>query len=705
MAKRKIPGDDRAFELVSLGRTSYASKSAIAKLLAHVDQHGIPEIYSRTSQYNARKEICRKREGDYGSMIVDTQLALASGEQQTFSMQNPFAWLQHNCMHSKDFAKIMQSALNTYPCTPASPWRLILYQDGVDPSDGLAKNHSRKSAVYYWSFVEFGMRALSKEEVWGVMTVSRYHEYTKLAGKAASLFEAVLNQFFGETHHLRRTGCSLRFPDGQRALLLAEASVLLCDMPALSECLCCKGHSGLMCCPCCVNATQEVGKMEIPLHLLTEAAVSIANTNYKDFTKHSDESIRRVEEKINAAHERLMKPRDDPDHLTKDAFGEIETVLGWNWSPCNIILNTRFDLKVASMVMFDGAHIFVHDGLADNEFGMMMKKFYSDKSQSASFNELAKYLEGFTFPKNAPSLKHLFTDSAVKNNYKSSSFSCTGSEMLTLAPVLHRYLQKVVRPRGQFLEYVDSMIAVLDVLELLQGVKTGTVHWKDLDKAIVKHLVLFKACYGASSFKPKHHYALHLGPMLKRHGFLLMTFIHERKHRLVIRYTRDRKNLKAWSAGAIEEITCHQLWELSERFFGVCKLAKARGTITIPLMEMFPGTTADDFTVLNGVNGNGGSIDAGDVVSCFHDGRSQLGRLLVALGVQRASVYESHAIIAVWQPQPESAAVDVSWPMYAVSHDNVIVVPLEQLDTVFIHRMSVDQSTCRVYMPVEVRPK
>jgi hypothetical protein len=120
-------------------------------------------------------------------------------------------------------------------------------------------------------------------------------------------------------------------------------------------------------------------------------------------------------------------------------------------------------------------------------------------------------------------------------------------------------------------------------------------------------------------------------------------------------------------------------------------------------MEMFPGTTAGDFTVLNGVNGNGGSIDAGDVVSCFHDGRPQLGRLLVALGVHRAGVYESHAIIAIWQPQPESAAVDVSWPMYAVSHDNVIIVLLEQLDTVFIHRMSVDQSSCRVYMPVEVR--
>ena len=132
MAKRKTPGDDRAFELVSLCRSSYASHSAITKLLAHVDQHGLPETYSRSSQYLARKEVCRKREGDYGPIVVDTQLALANGELQTFSMQNPFAWLQH-CMHLKDFAEIMQTALNTFPCSPSSPWRLIIYQDGVDP--------------------------------------------------------------------------------------------------------------------------------------------------------------------------------------------------------------------------------------------------------------------------------------------------------------------------------------------------------------------------------------------------------------------------------------------------------------------------------------------------------------------------------------------------------------------------------------------
>ena len=246
------------------------------------------------------------------------------------------------------------------------------------------------------------------------------------------------------------------------------------------------------------------------------------------------------------------------------------------------------------------------------------------------------------------------------------------------------------------------MLAVLRVLELLQAVLTGTVNWKDLDKAFVTHLELYKSCYGANKFRPKHHYALHLGPMLKHHGFLLMTFTHERKHRLVVRYTRDRRNLKAWDAGAIEEITCHQLWELSEPFWGVCNTAEARGTILIPLKEMFPGVSDDCFTILNGVNGNGGSINSGDVASCVHLGIA-LGELLVAVGVRRANLYEAYCIISLWQLHPESA--DVVWPMYVVSRDNFIVVPLQHLDTVFTYRMSADRSSCVVYMPSEVRPK
>ena len=246
-----------------------------------------------------------------------------------------------------------------------------------------------------------------------------------------------------------------------------------------------------------------------------------------------------------------------------------------------------------------------------------------------------------------------------------------------------------------------SMLAVLDVLELIQAIKTGTVKHSTLRNAIVKHLTMYKACYGASAFRPKHHYALHLPYMLKNFGFLLQTFTQERKHRLVMRYTRDRKNLRSWDAGAIEEITCHSLWELSQPFWGCCKAANARGAILIPLRELFPGVYDDNFTILNSISGNGGRIHAGDVVSCILDGHMHIGQLIVSVGIQPACT--AFAIVSIWQRHLDCK--DNIWSNYVVSRDNVVKLPLEQLDTVFTHAMSADKASCVVYKPVEVRSK
>ena len=702
MSKRKpADGDrDRSLELISLGRASYASKSAIASLLAVIDAEGLPETYSRTAQYRARKDICRERAGQYGPLVVDVQLPLdqsSGGGSQKFSMQNVFAFLEHHCKNSPHYAHLMQAALKKYPCSPSSPWRLILYQDGVDPSDGLSVNHSRKSSVFYWSFVELGMKALSKEEVWGVICTARYTEYTKLAGKGASLFEAVLNQFFGQVHDIRRSGCSLSFPDGERAMLFADANVLLADLPALAECIHCKTHAGTMCCPGCSNATLETSVAAVQLHEMTNAVTSISSTEWSDFTKHTNESVRRVVQRLNQRYQDYIDEK-----ITKEKFEDVQQALGWNWNPSSVILNPRFNLKIADMLMFDAAHVYVHDGLADAELGQMMKVFFSNHSLT-SFAELGQYVSTFTFPKATPKLDHLFRPAANLNNSRKGTFACTGSEFLTLAPVLKRYVGNVIIPRGQFVAHAESMLAVLKVVELLQALKTGTVDHGDLHEAIVEHLRLYKSCYGSKKMRPKHHYALHLPDMLRRHGFLLMTFTHERKHRLVTRYTRDRKNLRNWDSGAIEEITCHQIWENAQPFFMAYQSSQVRGNMLVPLRELFPGVADTQFSFLNSTHGNGGAINAGDVVSVVVNGQTMLGELIMSVGINRPPKNEAYCIVSLWQHDPASA--HIAWRRYTVSRDNIVVQPLTSLDTVFTYRMSADRRSAQVYMPLEVRPR
>ena len=107
--------------------------------------------------------------------------------------------------------------------------------------------------------------------------------------------------------------------------------------------------------------------------------------------------------------------------------------------------------------------------------------------------------------------------------------------------------------------------------------------------------------------------------------------------------------------------------------------------------------------IFNSVNGNGGNINAGDVVSCIFNGSMHLGQLMLAVGIQLDNEYNVFCIVSLWQRHP--SCKDAVWSAYNVIRDNVVTLPLEHMDTVFTHALSADRSSCMVYMPFEVRPK
>lgn len=694
MAKRK---HDWAFELTSMGRKSYASHSAIANLLSHIDQHGMPSTFDRSAQYRARKEVSRNTVTPYGPLVHDVELPLISGGTQAVAFQNPLAFLYHNCLESPHYSLIVKDALLKHPPSADKPWRIIVYQDGVDPSDGLAKHHSRKSSVFYWSIAEFGYRALAYEEVWGTVSLTRASEILKISGGISCVFQHVLQQFFNNTFDIRLAGVSVEFKDGSKGHILARASILLADMPAIKECISCKGHSGVLCCPLCRNATLEKSQAEVPLHKLTNKAVSIADPEWDKFVKNTNEGIRKDVARVNELHDLFMA-----GNISKDEFDDRCTAIGWVYTPAFTILNPKFNLQLADTIMYDWAHIYVHDGLGDTELGICMRAYHSARTET-TYAEIGEYMSGWTFPARAPNIKHLFTKSANTNNIRKSGFTCLGSEFLTIAPVLHRYFVKVVVPRGKLLEHALSMINVLVVIMMLTSIKTDSVDPDELQTAILKHFLLFLSCYGEGACKPKHHYAIHLPHMLRHFGMLLATFTHERKHRLVTRYTRDRKNMQNWDSSSLEEVTCHQLYELSQPFFMMCKTAKPRGNLMHVLRELFPGTSDDQFVLLNDITCNGGAAHAGDVVSCLNDGSLMLGELLVNVGIVASDKSVAYSLISVWQPDP--AYNDTFSGKFIVSRENVVKVETKFIDTVFTYRKSEDGKSAVVLFPHEVRPK
>ena len=181
---------------INLGREAFVTKSGIQSLLRNVRDEGLPEAFSRRSQYRARKAIAGTQT-IYGPLIENETIQLTKNRELALGYQNPQAWLYYQAKHSEHFAKVVEEAWQLYPATPQFPWLIVLYQDGVDPSDGLSINHSRSSNVFYWSFLQFGTNALAHEECWGTITMLRKPDATNIAngGGLAYILDRVVNRF------------------------------------------------------------------------------------------------------------------------------------------------------------------------------------------------------------------------------------------------------------------------------------------------------------------------------------------------------------------------------------------------------------------------------------------------------------------------------------------------------------------------------
>ena len=194
--------------------------------------------------------------------------------------------------------------------------------------------------------------------------------------------------------------------------------------------------------------------------------------------------------------------------------------------------------------------------------------------------------------------------------------------MLSLAPVLEKFLLDVVLPVGVLVDVVGSMLLLIKVTFLLQQVQRGTVDPCSLHTCIRAHLEKHLSVWGDSLWKPKMHYALHLGHQLLRHGMLIATFVLERKHRVLKRFATPRHNTLAFDRALMEEVTLQHLYELQEPLSAVlCNPLAPSRTLLKALRDHFgEDICADDVKSSRAVVEKSRKICKGDVVAFARSG-------------------------------------------------------------------------------------
>ena len=663
--------------------------SGISSLLKSIKEEGVPETMHRSAIYRARKAACNK-ENEYGKLIEVINVVFEDGTDMKIGIANPLANLYNNCIESEHFSKIVKEGLDRYPSSPSRPWHLVVYQDGIDPTDGLAKHHFRKSSVYYTTFLEFGMRALCHEETWHTVCSMREHLAKQLRGGLCQLTTHVLQAFFNDTQNIQLSGVSLKLYTGETVKMFAKVGVILADEPAIKDMIGCKGHAGTKPCLLCKNATHHKPPGDAtPLHLVSDYAKPICEPDFSKFIEHDDDSLKQLVQRL---HE--LKPV-----LSNAEFEKKTQIFIFNYEPSTIILNERLRVNVVSCIMYDWGHIYVCDGIASDEFGMCISQFRKARDPETSYDEFGRYYEGWVVP-GKREYAHLFSKEKIKNYNNKGGFSCIASDFLGLACILLRYFQNVVAPRGRLMPQVNSMIAVLQVVLMLQAVRSCKVNADELHAAISNHFFLFVLAYGTNVVRPKHHYSLHLGKMLRRFGTLLSTFVNERKHRIIKRFTKDRCNRSNWEINALEEVTVHALWELRLPFFNAIQSSLPRGRVFHALHDLFPGIADESFSLHTDLKINGGSTRTEDLVSYTFDGSMELGQLHMCVGISAGDTNTLWALVGRWTCIGQTK--DGAWRSYRVTED-VYKVPASDLDTAFTYRMADNKESCCVFVPFECR--
>ena len=302
--------------------------------------------------------------------------------------------------------------------------------------------------------------------------------------------------------------------------------------------------------------------------------------------------------------------RRERTRITKTAFGELESRMGFHFSEHAVVNDTALNYRSISTLNFDWVHIYFSSGLFTREIEAFVAKARElagkGKPALVSYADLHDYLQLWHVPACWASCKTIF----VKG-----SMAATASEQLSAAPLLRNFFENVVMREpslSQLHEAARSAALVCAAVEKLQCATRKLVGRPELRQAICDHLARHQRVHGTEWWTLKDHLALHLPDQEE----LFDTFVTERRHKDPKRFARLalRTSMKGYNKGLMEELVCQHFhnWNQFRPEDALVAPHAVPKRLQGPLRDIFP--TAYNIQISQQFRGaDGRKIHAGDV--------------------------------------------------------------------------------------------
>ena len=525
----------------------HMSASAMAALMADMKK-GVPDLTCRKHVTEAKvAEISRHTA--YGPLLQDVALQSTESSMsvQMVNLQSLLygAYSEEGGLHS-----LMMARHSAHPSSREGPWGLALYCDEVVPGNPLSHDNTRKVWVFYGSFVEFGFTELSREQLWLTLCVIRTSVIPSIQGGVSQILAAMVKHIFKDNPcNPTNVGVVLKGPDGASIRLFFDFSVFIADGAAHRSIWNCKGDSGSKFCIFCRNLfAEKIGIVEDGETLLVCSQIDRSTF---DLAMDSD---------IFGTVDRLVQKKQE---LSAAHFKKWEQAAGFTLNPGGILFdpNLRDVVKPISQHMADWCHGMFVKGVFQTTAFLLILALSSCKVDV--YTAMTIFLASWQLPvgklANASALTALFTAKRKKSNKEAGAFKCFASEGLSLYSLLGLYIQECILPSGKATAACVAYLSLCNLLDLLSAVVLGGIDPNDVDVAAYQFLLRCREAGWAHKLHGKFHWILHFGDHMRKHGGLLSCWVHERRHKLVKRYSQDVYRLADFEKIVLSEMACHDL--------------------------------------------------------------------------------------------------------------------------------------------------
>ena len=582
--------ESKRARLNDYGRKSHLSVSALSAILKDVKEMGIPES-SSVSTINRAKKDELLRDTPHGPILVERMTETISGKEEPIYFANPFALLHTLMARLPSFKSFLLGVF----AANGNVLDLVIYSDEVNPGRALAARLAKQVQAVYWSILSFGPRILSDENAWFVLSTTLSSTVNTMVGGMAQMFKLSLKQFIdnGPRGNDLFAGVTI-YPEIDKPMLITGyLAAITQDERAhkySAEVLGAGGHKICALCSNCLNHRSSW------LPDSTGFYKPSTNLQINDFIPYSNEDIRNMQRRLKEVH----------DTQTNGKLKKLEQQFGYKYSPAGFLqdeyLIERVDL--ADAWAWDILHCMFLGGLATNEAEATLIDLNKVHCGPAAFDT---YLNTWVWPKAYSGAHKLCEDKKKANG--------AASEWISAFPVLRRFITNVasLKPNVDPLKML-SLVLLCKLVDICLAACHGTVTAEILNFSLLQFLEAHQRAYGDELWKPKSHYCLHFIRQVARRGFLLCTFVQERKHRLIKRMQSTRSNLTGFSKGCLIDTVLQQMYDMEQPLGQVSMVEprQANKQITTAMHKVF-STHAPVFTA-SSCRLNARTCTQGDVV-------------------------------------------------------------------------------------------